>query len=114
MATKFTLDDIRAAAEKKYGSTDITLDDGTELVLLNAMRLPKDRRTKLLASQDLLNEEGADQAAIMADALRLVAEDPRQAEKLLATVGDDLALLAQVFDAYVGETELGEASASQA
>lgn len=111
MATTFTLDDIRAAAEKKYGATEIDL--GTRVVsLVNALRLPKGRRDELLKLQDRLQEEGADQEELVKEAILLVAATEGEGKALLKAVGDDLAVLMEIFQNYAGETELGEASAS--
>lgn len=106
------LDDIRAAAESKYGSTDINL--GTRIVkLLNPLRLPKKQRDALIAVQERLNAEDADQEALLAEALSLVAESGAAAKALLAAVGDDLAVLVEVFARYSEGTQAGEASASR-
>lgn len=108
----FTLDDIRAAAERKYGSTDINV--GTRIVkLLNPLRLPKARRSALIAVQEKLNAEGADQEALLREALGLVAESGTAAKALIAAVGDDLAVLVEVFARYSEGTQAGEASASR-
>ncbi|SNS50439.1 phage tail assembly protein [Actinacidiphila glaucinigra] len=108
----FSLDDIRAAAERKYGSTDIEFG-GETVRLLNPLRLSKARRDELLAIQDQLGKDEADQAAVMAEAIRCVAESAGAAEKLLKEVGDDLAILAEIFGHYGSSTQAGEASASQ-
>lgn len=108
----FMLDDIRAAAEAKYGSTDIDL--GTRTVkLLNPLRLPKKQRDALMAVQEKLNGEGADQEALLSEALSLVADSPTAAKALLAAVGGDLAVLVEVFKRYSEGTQAGEASASR-
>ncbi|MFI5840546.1 phage tail assembly protein [Catenuloplanes sp. NPDC051500] len=114
MSNAITLDDIRAAAERKYGSTDITIAEGEVVRLLNPLRLPKTRRDELSKLQDKLGEDGADQAALLADAIRLVAESETRARKLLDAVGEDLAVLAQIFEAYSAGTRVGEASPSAA
>lgn len=111
MAT-FTLDDIRAAAEAKYGSTDIDLGDD-KVVLVNPLRLDKDKRTALTKIQERSEEEGADEGDVMREALRLVTSTPQACEKFIDMVGDDLALLATVFNAYTEGVQVGEASASQ-
>ncbi|MFI9205291.1 phage tail assembly protein [Streptomyces sp. NPDC053048] len=108
----FSLDDIRSAAEAKYGSTDIELGDDT-VRLLNPLRLPKETRTKLAQLQDLMGGEDADQEELLAQAIRLVAEHAKAADKLLAAVGGDLAVLAEIFDAYGRGAQVGEASASR-
>ncbi|OKI45112.1 phage tail assembly protein [Micromonospora sp. CB01531] len=110
-----TLDSIRAAAEAKYGSLDIEL--GTETVrLLNPLRLAKANRDALMAVQDRLNDkdDDADQAEMLTEALRLVAESKVKGDKLIKALDGDLALLAEVFESYVKGTQAGEASGSDA
>lgn len=114
MANAISLDDIRAAAEAKYGSTDITLSDGTVTKLLNPLRLPKTKRASLGTLQATLDEDGVDQEAVLRDALALVASSPTRAQALLDEIGDDLALLAQVFESYSAGAQVGEASPSPA
>ncbi|WP_405056964.1 phage tail assembly protein [Kribbella sp. NBC_01505] len=109
----FTLDDIRAAAEKKYGATNIPLGNGRVCKLLNPLRLSKENRAALMAKQDELESEDADQEAILSDSLKLVAENANDAKALLKELGGDLAMLAIVFEKYNESTQLGEASSSQ-
>ncbi|WP_239163680.1 phage tail assembly protein [Paractinoplanes rishiriensis] len=105
------MDDIRCAAEAKYGSTDIDL--GSRIVkLLNPLRLPKTRRLALVAVQEKLNTEGADQEALLSEALTLVAESSPAAKALMSAVGDDLAVLVEIFARYSEGTQAGEASPS--
>ncbi|MGW1836970.1 phage tail assembly protein [Streptomyces sp. NPDC002067] len=108
----FSLDTIRAAAEAKYGSTDIELGDET-IRLLNPLRLPKTKRTALSELQDRMGGEDADQEELLSEAIRLVAERPAAADDLLDAVGGDLAVLAEIFDRYGKGTQVGEASASR-
>ncbi|NUV86592.1 hypothetical protein G6W61_10270 [Streptomyces sp. KAI-26] len=108
----FSLDDIRAAAERKYGSTDITFGDDT-VRLLNPLRLSKTRRDALAKLQDEMGREDVDQAEALADAIRTIAESDKAAEKLLQAVDMDLAILAEIFGHYGESTQAGEASASQ-
>lgn len=112
MANAITLDDIRAAAEAKYGSTDISIDNGEIVRLLNPLRLPKEKRAELGTLQDKLGEDDADQEALLSGALALVAESAPKAAKLLKALGGDLALLASVFEAYSKGAQVGEASPS--
>ncbi|MGW6745420.1 phage tail assembly protein [Streptomyces sp. NPDC055025] len=109
----YSLDEIRAAAEARYGSTDIELGTGT-VRLLNPLRLPKQKRDDLAGLQDKLSAEDADQEALMSQAIRLVADSGKAADKLLSAVGGDLAVLAEIFDRYGKGTQVGEASASAA
>lgn len=108
MSTPMTLDDIRAAAEAKYGSLDIQLPDVT-VKLLNPLRMTKKNRDALMAIQTRLGEDDADQEALLKEALNLVAENGPQAKALLKAVGDDLASLAVIFERYVEGTQAGEA-----
>lgn len=103
MAT-FTLDDIRAAADKKYGHTEIG-----DVVLLNPLRLPKAKRDELISLQDKLGEDDADQEKLLADAIRLVAQNEKKADELLDEISEDLAMLVTVFEKYSGESQVGEA-----
>lgn len=113
MANTFTLDDIRKAAEAKYGSTDIELSDGFVTKLVNPLRLSKEKRAELMAIQKDDDGEGQDQEQMLSDAIRLVAEKPIQAERLLEEIDGDLTLLAEIFSNYTKSTQVGEASASQ-
>ena len=109
----FTLDSIREAADKKYDSTEIELKSGDQVSLLNPLRLPKEKRKQLMKIQDSLDGEDADQEDVLADAIRLVADDEDKANELIKEVGGDLAVLAQIFELYTGDVQVGEASASQ-
>lgn len=106
--SSYTLDDIKAAAEAKYGSTDIETPDGVTR-LLNPLRLKKDKRDALSNLQDALDGEDSDQEAALADVVRTIAETPAQAESLLKMVGDDLAYLAVIINFYMEGTQAGEA-----
>lgn len=106
----FTLDDIRAAAEAKYGSTDIETSKGTTK-LVNPLRLSKTKRNKLTSIQERI-DAGDDQAEVLEDALRLVSATKAQADALLKDIDGDLAVLVEVFNAYNESAQVGEASAS--
>lgn len=109
----FSLDDIRSAAEAKYGSTDIDLGDGTVVCLMNPLRLPKAKRDQLSVIQEEFSGDDVDAADVFARLLVLVASNQADAKKLLKAVGDDLATLSQIFETYTSGTQLGEASASE-
>lgn len=109
---KFTLDDIRAAAEKKYGHTDIMIPEFGEVRLLNAMQLPKEKRDLLGKAQESVEGEEQseqDELASFHRVIRIVARSEHEANALINAVGDNLAFMAEVFDAYNKGTELGEA-----
>ena len=104
MANSFSLDDIRAAADKKYGHTELA-----GVVLLNPIRLSKAKRDELSATQDKLKAEDVDQVAVLEDLLRVVAKDPSAVEGLIIELGGDLGQLMAAFEFYTQETEAGEA-----
>ncbi|MEU9126581.1 phage tail assembly protein [Kitasatospora sp. NPDC048540] len=110
----YTLDNIRAAAEAKYGSTDIELSAGSVVRLLNPLRLPKATREELQGLQDQMEADGADQEALMEGVIRLVADNPKKGDALIAAIGGDLAVLAEIVETYSKSTQVGEASASAA
>lgn len=112
MSASFTLDAIRDAAEKKYGHTEIVVDEHTTVRLLNPLRLKKDKRDALINIQDVLTEENVDQTEVFGNAIRLVCDDEDAANRMLDMIGDDLALLAEIFSTYSASASLGEASAS--
>lgn len=105
-----TLDSIRAAADAKYGATEIDLGNGTVVRLLNVLRLTAEKRAEVraLRSGDADSDE-TDQVAMFHKMIRAIAETPAQAEALLTAVGDDLALLAQIVSEYAEGTQAGEA-----
>jgi len=114
MSKNITLDQIREAAEAKYGSTDITVAPGQVVKLLNPLRLKKKNRDELMKIQEKLTESGesgedVDQEEMLRAALRLVAESPKQAKALIDAIGEDLAVLSQVFEEYTKGTQAGEA-----
>lgn len=112
-----TLDDIRAAAEAKYGSYTIQLDSTTSITLRNAMRLPKKERDALGELQKRINdaEDINDIDALIEavkDALSVIAQEKPLAERLIAEIGDDLPILMQIFAAWSEATMGPEASPS--
>lgn len=113
MSTPVTLDSIRAAAEAKYASFDIAYAEGKVARLQNAVRLSKEVRDKLAGFGAAMNEEGADQEAILADVLSDLCGGGKTAKEFLAALGGDLGVLMEVFSAYSKATQVGEASASQ-
>lgn len=112
--SSYSLDDIRAAADAKYGATEIRVDADTVVKLINPLRLAKADRDSLLSIQDRLTVDGedVDQAEVFADAIRTVADNKPAADKLIEAIGGDLAILSEVFRTYTEGASVGEASAS--
>ncbi|ONI83500.1 hypothetical protein ALI22I_33955 [Saccharothrix sp. ALI-22-I] len=113
--SSFSLDDIRAAADRKYGSTDIEVGD-TVVRLLNPLRMPKAQRDKLIGIQKEMEVEGeeVDQVVVFQNAIRTIAQTATQANALIKAIGDDLGVLAEVFERYTEGQSVGEASSSAA
>lgn len=115
MSNHFSLDDIRAAAEAKYGSLRIDLDpNGKYLELLNPLKLDKGKRAELMALQKNTNDEDAteDQEETFSEMIRVAASNRDIAEEFLGMVGGDLTVLAEVLERYGKLVQVGEASAS--
>ena len=113
MATKVTLDSIREAAERKYGSYDIDLGEVT-VKLLNPLRLSETKRGQLQALEvEEAEENESDIHERLAETVRIVAADSTHAQALLDAVDGDLALLATIIEEYGDVVQVGEASPSQ-
>lgn len=104
-----SLDSIRQAAEARYGSFTVTLDDDSALILRNPLKLSKEEREKLQCLQDRLSEDGEDQGELLSELLKLVATSTAMANKLLKAVGGDLTVLVEIFSQYSEATQAGEA-----
>jgi hypothetical protein len=120
MTKKFsTLDQYREAAEKKFGSHPVQIDENTTVVLRNPIRMSDKERQAL--TEVKLKEEDAKAAGDersyferAADVIRIVAETTQQAEKLLEAINGDLGILLSIIEDYmVDEEKAGKASESQ-
>lgn len=110
MAT-VTLDSIRDAAERKYGHTDIEVPGFGTARLVNAMQLSKEKRKALGEASDEKEDatHETDELAAFHRVIRIVARSEHEADALINAIGDNLAVMAQVFETYNKGTELGEA-----
>ena len=104
---KVTLASIRDAADKKYGPYVIEVDGG-DVTLVNPLRMSKAKRKKL---EELDKVEDLDTDEKLAETIR-IACSAADAKRLLAAVGDDLALLAEIVKAWGATAKVGEASPS--
>lgn len=104
-----TLQDIRDAADKKYGPLIIEGVEGGAVTLLNALRLSKEKRAALSALDD---QDDIDVQDKLEQIIRLAAATEDDANRLLAEFGEDLGQLAEALGHYTGKTQLGEASPS--
>ena len=108
MSNHFTLDALREVANTDYANTEVEVD-GENVVLLNPLQLPKEKREKLAEMQEAMEVEGADQVEVFGNVIRAVAEHDHLGEKLINAVGDNLALLVVIFNSYTKGTQAGEA-----
>lgn len=113
MSKTFTLDDIRTAAEKNYGSLIIELGDGHKVELRNVMRLSDAERDEFMALSDREDDDDVNVREALASMLRIVAATEGQANKLEEAFGEDLTLYAQTVELYKDATQAGEASPSE-
>jgi hypothetical protein len=123
-----SLDQIRKDIEAKYAplvipfTETVTSLEGEPGVrertctLVQVLRLSQDVRKQLVAEQrasqapagdDDYDETGTLES--MRRIVRLVADDLNDAFALIDAVGDDIAVLAAIIEAYTGGTQAGEA-----
>jgi tail assembly protein len=107
--SRVTLDEIRRAAEQRYGDFDVALPDGTTVTLRSPLRLSREDR-QLLGDVGQLADVGDVEA--ITEALKIAAKTPAQGERLLAAIGGDLTVAAVLFEQWAQAVSVGEASAS--
>lgn len=105
MSKSFKLDDIKAAAEKKYANTEIEVAEGDTVLLVNALQLSEEQRDKLKETPDGDERSQLEQFQEM---LRIIA-GAEGAQKLIDNFGENLAYYAQTIEFYNSESEAGEA-----
>lgn len=103
---EFTLEDIREAADKRFGPTILKIKGGS-VELQNFMRLPKETR-KALADLDAEDVDDAEEK--FDQIIRLAAKTEAQASRLISAL--DLADKAAVIEMWTKGTQLGEARPS--
>lgn len=107
MAT-FTLKNLKAAADKKYGST--TLDaDGEVFELPHMLRLDPEVRKEISARIDTISEDmDLDEQIVTFRDIVVLAEKDGKGEKL-AEILSDPALLFEFVSGWLEATQAGEA-----
>jgi hypothetical protein len=103
-----TLADIKRSADKKYGPLVIEDVPGGPVELVNPLRLSKVKRDKL----SKIDEVEGDVEKKLTDIITLAVVKPADAKRLLAEVGDDLTVLADICQKWTGSAQVGEASPS--
>lgn len=111
MAT-FTLDELKSTVQKKYAPT-VVKNGKDEYVLPNMFQLDSARRKKVLEKVDALEELEGTEAQLEAtgEILSLLVDDDR-GEELLALLGDNPALLMELFREWMEVSEVGEVERS--
>lgn len=103
-------DDIRKAAEEKYTSFVVELND-KKLEMLSPIRLPKERRDELskLFADMASDETDSDELEMIERVIKLVAKDNVTGRALVQAVNKDLAVAATLLAKYQEAVSLGEA-----
>lgn len=125
MTNVFSLDSLKAAAEKKFAPVKIGLSDGSEVSLAPLLRLGKDDRKAVSAALDDVGNLDADDES--PETLELIVEaiskvfnliTDKPAKLLKELDGPDplikLTLMSSVLNSWARETQLGEAGNSPA
>lgn len=128
----FSLDDIRKAADAKYGSYDIDLEDGSVVHLRNVLRLSKAERKELAELEGKLSTKSAsededddaaegdvevveevDQQDIIEKQLVLIAHNKSLGKQLIKEIGGDFGVVLHIYTEWGKGTQMGEATASE-
>ena len=114
---KFTLDDIRKEAERRYAPTVIELSDGTVCTLENILNLDDTVSNKVEKTLKELSASGEDDdkdvSAIRDSAITLIKLiGGRNGEKLVDELGGNLARIMIVIEHWTSSAQVGEASPS--
>lgn len=119
MSNTFSLDDIKAAADAKYGNLVIPVNSDRSVTMVNALQLPKEKRAELFNLNETLGSKGedgesdvpeADQVDVLEGAIRIATfNDPAGADLLIEALDHNLARLLEVFSRYNKGTQAGEA-----
>lgn len=122
MSNTFALDDLREAVERDFAPVVIEVGED-KITLRNLMRLPKLKRDEavkllndfkaLVTGEETAEDDGEDATLATAHAiLELVAD--ANGDKLVAALGDDIALTVRVLETWMEATQPGEAQNSPA
>ncbi len=107
--SRVTLAEVRQAAAKRYTDFPVELSDGTEVTLRSPLRLSREERG-LLGDIEALAATGDTDA--ITETLRIAAQTPEQARRLLAEIDSDIPTAAVLFEQWAEAVSVGEASAS--
>lgn len=116
MGNVFTLDSLREEVERTYAPVKIGLADGSEITLVNLLRLPKKQRDLALATlKKIEGGEGSEDldidgmAATATEVLAAVADD---GGRLTKEIDGDAGLAFKLLEIWMAATQPGEAASS--
>lgn len=114
-----SLENLRAESRKRYADYPVEIDADTTVVLRAPLRLSTEERQRvrelqrdMKELQDDSDNAEAEVVEVLREMIRLVSDDTTKADRLIAAVGDDLALLQTIFADYSERAQPGEASNS--
>jgi hypothetical protein len=106
---KITLDDIRQAADEKFGPLVIEGIEGGDVELLNPARLSKQKRHDL---KEVVGNEEMDEGDRLAEIVKITARSAGESKRLLSAFKEDVGALAVILESYNKGSQMGEASPS--
>lgn len=111
---KINLSALQQQADEKNPTFVVELEGG-DVTLLPYLRLTEDQRAELNVRQARVDAAGEseDVAVYFRDMIRIVAESPDAADRLLEAIGDSAHVLAETLSEYARVTRQGEAVPSQ-
>lgn len=124
MSRIFTLDSMREEADKKFGApVTITVSDGSEVRLRNILRLNKAARDAVQKGLEQIqdhndkpeDDQDTGDAFALGDAVFAILEVAAgaDAKKLLKELDGDIAVGLEVLNAWLEDSQVGEASSSE-
>jgi len=103
----YTLDDIRAAAQKKY--PDVEIENGKDVFILpHPVRLDDEAQEALRNLSTPAEEEGDSTYLGKIQKLVVLAEVNGRGEELVELLGDDVTVYVALSEAWFSGVELGE------
>lgn len=109
------LADIKKAADQKYSPYQVELEDGRIVEMRIPLRLSKEERASISRAFDLDDEsnERKDMLDIYQEVFRILIEDDKLADALIAGLDEDLAFHQELFNDFSEQMQLGEANSSK-
>lgn len=116
MSNGFTLDQLREAADAKFGDFTVELSETSVVRLQSPVRLPQATRVKIREYQDFINQfdeaEEQDPEQLLQSIyglVREVARDKRPVNQLIKELDGDIGAWMVLLEAYGKDSQVGEA-----